>query len=63
MRNKKQSLKRTDYIGCLVEEGLKEIYERECIKEDRSISTMTSILIKNFLLERGIDANKCAGAK
>jgi hypothetical protein len=45
-------------IGCAVDEDTKKIYERECMKEQRSVSGMTLILIKDFLLQRGIDSNK-----
>jgi hypothetical protein len=51
-------MRRSSLVGCAINQELKEIYENECKKENRSVSTMTLILIKDFLLQKGIDANK-----
>jgi antitoxin component of RelBE/YafQ-DinJ toxin-antitoxin module len=51
-------MKRSKLVGCAIDEELKELFEKECKKLNRTVSTMTLILIKDFLLQKGIDANK-----
>lgn len=51
-------MKRTRLVGCAINQELKELFEKECKKLNRSVSTMTLILIQDFLLQKGIDANK-----
>lgn len=51
-------MKRTSLIGCAIDQQLKELFEKECKKQNRTVSTMTLILIKDFLLQNGIDSNK-----
>lgn len=51
-------MKRTKLVGCAIDEELKELFEKECKKANRTVSTMTMILIKDFLLQQGIDSNK-----